>query len=121
MFTKLLIHTEFEILLPVASIEEKLSINTPNGFYMEKINDRKYKFLANLSIGTMIVKGMAVAIDGIKLKADFDYYTENITKVTLKTSLRIELIVVAIMAFVILYAHINNPEELPFGRFLFFP
>ncbi|MDB5285324.1 MAG: hypothetical protein JWR05_273 [Mucilaginibacter sp.] len=101
---KILLNKQFNIVGSLQSIETILLTDNGKSFILKKMNDCQYKCLANISIGTLLIKGGIGLVDGIKTMVMLRPVADNIIEVTLKTQLRIELVfVVTIWLSVICY------------------
>ena len=103
-FTNLLIHETISIPMPLDKFEESLSGDPGYGFTIVEISDHEYKLLANFSLGTMIIRGMSNAVDGIKIIMTASSVTGSFTEVKLRSPFRIELIFSVAICAIILVA-----------------
>jgi hypothetical protein len=103
---KLVLKRHFEILVPIHEVETKLKAYSGDDFYIESLPDGRFKALSNVSIGTLILKGMPSAVDGIKTLIILTHIANNRTQVALETKVRIELVFIIIVWVAIVLAHV---------------
>ena len=103
---------QLELSVSIAIVQNELASYTEGKFEIKKIGQQQYKFVSNSSIGTMIIKGRG-PIEGIKIFALVSSQNTHSVKVTLKTKLRIEIVIIAtIMFFVIIFSLITRQSQI---------
>lgn len=116
---KILLKDEIEFR---GSIEElKKRLNEPKGrkYDIEWISNYEFKFLSKWSIGTMMLKGLPDAIDGIKgygkIKLD------DKIKIYLTTKIRIEIYIIIAFFILTFVVSIFSNGKIPMWIHLLFP
>jgi uncharacterized membrane protein YfcA len=110
---KILLNKQFNIVGSLQSIETILLTDKGKSFILKKMNDCQYKCLANISIGTLLIKGGIGLVDGIKTMVMLKPVANNIIEVTLKTHLRIELVFVAIIWLSAICYQVSDRQNVP--------
>jgi hypothetical protein len=110
---KILLNKQFNIVGSLQSIETILLTDNGKSFILKKMNDCQYKCLANISIGTLLIKGGIGLVDGIKTMVVLKPVASNIIEVTLKTHLRIELVLVAIIWLSVICFQFSGGQNAP--------
>ena len=107
--------------LPKRSLRKMFAESDGNGFSIRKINDDRYKFLANFSLGTVIVKGSPGFIDGISVYGKLFDGPNSATVIRLTTELRIELIVILIFWVGMIFFQLFGPDLPLWINLILFP
>lgn len=105
----------------VSELKEYIRINRERKFKLDWISDTEFKFLANVSIGTVIVNHNPGFFDGIKGYAKLTELNNGKTIVELKTKLRVEMYSIGILFLVFLSIFFFSNENLPFWILFLFP
>lgn len=102
----ILLSKDLDIDLSKDELDKVLSESEESDFRIRKIGGKKYKFLANFSLGTAIVKGGAGLIDGISIYGKIIDRPNSGTLIHFETELRIELIAIFIFWVVLSFFQI---------------
>ncbi|EDP94907.1 hypothetical protein U8527_15235 [Kordia algicida OT-1] len=105
----------------IAELKEKLQQENDCEFSVKWISDNEFKFLANFSVGTIILDDNAAYFDGIKGYAKLIALEKGKTEIVLTTKLRIELFFTGILSFVFPIFFFFSNENLPFWLLFMFP
>ena len=121
-YSSLLLKKQFKVSASVVEVENRLAQYTQNEFTIKKVSQNKYKFLSNTSVGTMVLRSGG-SVEGIKIYALFDPQDNNSVNVTLKTKVRVELVLTSGIAvlFAINFSLINNEQSYPTWTIIFLP
>ncbi|MFD2588771.1 hypothetical protein ACFSQJ_17730 [Croceitalea marina] len=102
----------------IDQLNEKIRLDNNKNFRTVWIEYNKFKFIANWSLGTLIVRGFPKAADGIKGYAELKKIGENKTKVVLRTEVRIELYLILIILAIVTIGNLIIGQEFPVLIFL---
>ncbi|WP_421813552.1 hypothetical protein [Flagellimonas sp.] len=105
----------------VSELKEYIRFNRERKFKLDWISETEFKFLANVSIGTVIVNHNPGFFDGIKGYAKLTELNNGKTIVELKTKLRVEMYIIGILFLVFLSIFLFSNENLPFWILFLFP
>jgi hypothetical protein len=67
------------------AFERHLASEQPAGFSIIKIDEHQYKFLADVSWGTLLIKGAPSMVEGIKIFGTFKSEKEETTEIILES------------------------------------
>ncbi|TSD66864.1 hypothetical protein FFF34_005535 [Inquilinus sp. KBS0705] len=111
---KVVLTKTFSLGKSVDIVQEILQAGNDDKYILKKIDDLQYTCLANSSIGTLIIKGGAGLVDGIKTQVSLNPLDSKLTEVTMKTRIRIELYMVIIIWLVVVYTELFGSQYIPF-------
>ena len=100
-------------------IERHLTVQT-SGFSIVKISDYEYKFLADYSWGTLIMKGAPSMVEGIKIFGTFKPGEET-TKVMLIARPRKELFIIVVFWLIVASKILPGSDTMPWWANVLFP
>jgi hypothetical protein len=111
-YGSLLLKKQFKMSASSVEIENRLAQYPQDEFAVKKVSQNEYKFISNTSIGTMVLRSGG-SVEGIKIYALFESQDHNLVNVTLKTKVRVELILTSgiILLFAINFYMINNEQS----------
>lgn len=89
------------------------------GFRVKWIDHSTFKFISNISLGTLLVNYLPV--EGIKGIAKISELNNGKTIVELNTKIRIELYFFAVISIVLISVGLFSEEPWPIWTFAFFP
>ena len=102
----------------IDQLNEKIRLDNNKKFRTEWTAYNRFKFIANWSLGTLIVRGFPKAADGIKGYAELKKIGENKTKVDLRTEVRVELYLILIIIGIVTIGNLIMGQEFPISIFL---
>lgn len=105
----------------VEELKAKLNDRKGSKFKLEWISDQEFKFLAFLSVGTLMVQGMPGAIDGIKGYGTIHEKNESLVLIELSTKIRVELYFMTLLFISFFIGSMLLAEDFPFWIYFFFP
>ncbi|WP_114937930.1 YwiC-like family protein [Mucilaginibacter endophyticus] len=120
VYSGLLLKKEFTISASMIEIEDKLAIYDREEFIIKKIGHHEYKFLSNLSFGTLVSK-YGGGVEGIKIYTSLNSKNENLVDITIKTKIRVELILFALLTLVFGLSMIFGQQPLPTWAIILLP
>ena len=88
-----MINEELESNLSNKTLDKLAENSSEHSFRVRKIDTNEYKFLAKISIGTIIIKGYPGLIDGISIHAKVQNNNKSDSIVHFSTKPRLELVV----------------------------
>lgn len=97
----------------INELHEKIRFDNNKKFRTEWSDYNKFKFVANWSIGTLIVRGWPNAVEGIKGFAELKEIGENKTRVELTTKVRVELYFFLVIFTFIIIIGLATESEVP--------
>ena len=92
----------------------------PAGFSVVKISDYEYKFLADYSWGTLIMKGAPSMVEGIKVFGTFKP-GERTTAVMLEARPRMELFIIIVLWLIVASKVLPGSDTMPWWVNVIFP
>ncbi|MEZ2336636.1 hypothetical protein AB6735_13430 [Mucilaginibacter sp. RCC_168] len=92
----------------------------PAGFSIVKISDYEYKFLADYSFGTLIMKGAPSMVEGIKVFGTFKP-GERTTSVMLEARPRMELFIIILLWLIVASKVLPGSDTMPWWVNVIFP
>jgi hypothetical protein len=112
-FNPISLNKQFEVRGSAGSIDHYISRNEPKGFSIQKLTNYEYRFLSDLSLGTLIKNGRLPAVNGIQTKVIVTPVNKDKAIVTFKTKLRFELILTAFLWVVITLFQLVGKQPIP--------
>lgn len=114
----------FDIPASAGTAGNYISTNKPTGFTVEKVSNAEFVFFADISLGTLIRNGIrpGPTSNWIQTRVILTNISKNKCVVTLKTKLRLELILtLAAWIVFVLYFMMAKPELPLWIGTIFFP
>lgn len=105
----------------ITELKRKLHVDPNRSFHIEWLNQREFKFLSNFSVGTLIVRNNVFTVDGIKGYAEIVSSKNGITKISLKTKVRIELYLTLGVFLFFFFVSYMSEEKFPPWIYLLLP
>lgn len=107
------LNKQFEVRGSAGSIDHYISRNEPKGFSIQKLSNYEYRFLSDLSLGTLIKNGRLSAVNGIQTRGIVTPVNKDKAIVTFNTKLRFELILTACLWVIIALFQIVGKQPIP--------
>ncbi|MBO6845844.1 MAG: hypothetical protein JJ885_16010 [Muricauda sp.] len=121
LIKKTLLTESIEFNGSVSELKEYIRFKNERKFKLDWISDTEFKFLANVSIGTVIVNHNPGFFDGIKGYAKLTELNNGKTKIELRTQLRVEMYIIGVLFLVFLSIFLFSNENLPLWILFLFP
>tara|TARA_B100000949_G_scaffold205281_1_gene195347 strand:+ start:3446 stop:3922 length:477 start_codon:yes stop_codon:yes gene_type:complete len=121
LIEKTLLTESIEFNGSVSELKEYIRFKRERKFKLDWISDTEFKFLANVSIGTVIVNHNPGFFDGIKGYAKLTELNNGKTKIELRTKLRVEMYIIGVLFLVFLSIFLFSNENLPIWILFLFP
>ncbi|MCR8556289.1 hypothetical protein KXD93_01470 [Mucilaginibacter sp. BJC16-A38] len=102
IFNPISLNKQFEVNGSAGSIDNYISKNEPHGFSAHKVSKNEYKFLSDLSLGTLIKNRRPGSVNGIHTKVVITPVNKDKAIVNLESKSRFELILIIVLWAVIL-------------------
>lgn len=113
IFENLLLKRIIEYNGSVDELKEKIRFKREKKFNFEWISNNEFKFSSKLSIGTIILDFNPKYFDGIKGYGELINLNNEKSKIVLKTKMRIELYIFAILSLLFPFIYVFSDEILP--------
>lgn len=118
---KTLLKESFEFKGSLSELKEHIRFKRERKFRLDWISDTEFKFLAKVSVGTIMLNYNPGSIDGIKGYAKLTELDCGKTKIELTTKLRVEIYIIGFLIVLFLLIFLFSNENLPFWVLFLFP
>lgn len=118
---KTLLKESFEFKGSLSELKEHIRFNRERKFRLDWVSDTEFKFLAKVSVGTMMLYYNPKSIDGIKGYAKLTEMENGKTKIEMRTKLRVEMYIIGFLFLLFLSIFLFSNKNLPFWILFLFP
>lgn len=113
IWNKILLFKQIRVKSSFEDINCLISEMDQKEFGIKKLAYGEFKFLSNVSLGTAIVQGNSGMIEGIKIYCKITKQSDSTVLISFTSKLRIELIVMSIVWFGVIFFQVFGNEEFP--------
>lgn len=121
LIDKTLLRESIEFNGSISKLKEQIRMKRERKFKLDWISDDEFKFLAKVTIGTIMMKYKLGFFDGIKGYAKLTELNNGNTKIELSTKLRVEMYVIGILSIIFPLVFIFSNENIPIWTLFLFP